>query len=79
MRYDICKDCISGLGEVRWCTIPKNEQDSSFLDPDGDSGSWILDPNFSIPDPGSASKNLGILNPRNFSKLSESGSGMCGS
>jgi hypothetical protein len=47
------------------------------------SGMFIPDPNFFIPDPGfrvnkipdpgsgSASKNLRIYNPKNFSKLSE--------
>jgi hypothetical protein len=33
--------------------------------------SWILDPNFFIQDPGSASKNLSILTQKIVSKLSE--------
>ena len=44
-------------------------------------GSWtqifpILDPNFSIPDPGSALKNLSILTQKMVYKLSETVSGL---
>ncbi len=63
--YEICMDgAFPGWGRC-CCTIAKNEQDSSFADPDGDSGSA----DFSIPDPGSASKNLGIFNPRNLLRI----------